>query len=154
MHLNLFDASGQEEYDGIEYGGLPVIDEKPLSVITLFGNTIELQVHNHVSRRWKRVRAQLVLSGVDGRRTPKTRKAHVLVDGVVRTHPLTNLRADFVAIRKRCRTEDGRYAMTVEVVDKALPVGVGPALRESMQRLTGQAAPRSIVEDVARNGKH
>jgi hypothetical protein len=69
-----------------------------LSGIALSGNTIQLQAHNTQSRWRKRVRAQLVLSGVDGRRTPKTRKTHVLVDGVVRTHPLLNLRADFVAI--------------------------------------------------------
>jgi len=94
-------------------------------VITLSSSMIELQAHRPQSRRRKRIRAQLVLGGVDGRRTPKTRKTHVLVDGIVWTHPLLNLRADFVAITKCCRTEDGRYAVTVEVVDKALLVGVG-----------------------------
>ena len=116
-------APAQFSLDGVAPGfQMPM----PLSGITLFGNAIHSgEVRNPPSRWRKRVRAQLVLSGIDGRRTPKTRKTHVLVDGVVRTHPLTDLRADFVAIPKRCRTEDGRYAMTVEVVDKALLVGVG-----------------------------
>jgi hypothetical protein len=42
-----------------------------LCVITQSCVTIHAAgVHNHLSRWWKCVRAQLVLSGVDGRRTP------------------------------------------------------------------------------------